>query len=236
MTDHQSQLDWIDSQASSMRELVCQWAHVNSGSFNLGGLNAMLGLLEESFACLGGESRIIDLEPMNSIDWTGQQTLTPLGRALSIRKRPDAPIRVLLCIHYDTVFGAGHPFQQVKQVDDDVLVGPGVADAKGGLVIMLKALEAFERSDMAKQVGWEILLNPDEEVGSAGSLPLLREAAARNHLGMLYEPTLEDGSLAGARRGSGYFTVVVRGRAAHVGRKPQEGRNAINAKIGRAHV
>ncbi len=222
------QLDWIDEQAARMQSLVEQWAHVNSGSYNLGGLNTMHGMLMDEFAVLRGELRSIDLPPAKNIDWAGNESTTPVGDALSIRMRPDAPLRVLLCIHYDTVYSAGHPFQQVTRVDDNTIRGPGVTDAKGGLVILLHALQAFEQSEHASKVGWEVLINPDEEIGSPVSTPLLHEAAKRNHFGMLYEPTLEDGSFAGARRGSGYFTLVVRGRAAHVGRNPDQGRNAIH--------
>lgn len=111
----------------------------------------------------------------------------------------------------------------------EILRGSGGADAKGGIVILLKALEALESSPHAAGLGWEVLLNPDEEIGSPGSLPLLREAAGRNHLGLLFEPCLPDGSLVSARKGSGNFTAVMRGRAAHAGRDPHLGRNAVSA-------
>jgi glutamate carboxypeptidase len=107
------------------------------------------------------------------------------------------------------------------------LSGPGVADAKGGLVVMLTALRALERSSVASKLGWEVALNPDEEIGSPGSSRLLEEAAKRNHFGLVFEPSLPDGSLVGARKGSGNFTVVVRGRAAHAGRDFHLGRSAI---------
>jgi len=78
-------------------------------------------------------------------------------------------VRVLLGIHYDTVYGPDHPFQHVTRVDDNTLQGPGVADAKGGIVVMLMALEALERSPSAREIGWDLFLNPDEELGSPGS-------------------------------------------------------------------
>jgi len=61
-----------------------------------------------------------------------------------------------------------------------VLHGPGVADAKGGLAVMLVALLAFEQSPLRNHVGWQVLINPDEEIGSPGSSPLLVQAAARH--------------------------------------------------------
>lgn len=97
---------------------------------------------------------------------------------------------------------------------------------------MLAALEAFESGPAALKaaLGWTVLLNPDEEIGSPGSAPLLAAEAARHDVGLVFEPSaLPDGTLAGARKGSGNFTVTLRGRAAHAGRNPQDGRNAIVA-------
>jgi glutamate carboxypeptidase len=120
-------------------------------------------------------------------------------------------------------------FKPRSDLDPSTLRGPGVADAKSGIVVMLIALEALERSDVADLIGWEVLINPDEELGSPGSTPLLIQCAKRNHLGFVFEPTLADGSLAGQRKGSGNFTVVVHGRSAHAGREFHLGINAITA-------
>jgi glutamate carboxypeptidase len=127
------------------------------------------------------------------------------------------------------VFGADHPFQACRWIDADTLNGPGVADMKGGIAAMFAALAAVEASPFADRLGWEIVLNSDEEVSSPGSTPLLVAAAGRCHLGLTFEPALPDGTLAGARKGSGNFSAVVTGRAAHAGREPEAGRNALLA-------
>jgi glutamate carboxypeptidase len=109
------------------------------------------------------------------------------------------------------------------------LVGPGVADAKGGLVVMLAALEAFEKSRGGDALGWTVMLNPDEEIGSIGSAPRLRELAEAADVGLIFEPALPDGGLITQRKGSGNFTVVTYGRSAHAGRNIDDGRNAVAA-------
>jgi len=208
------------------------WAEVNSWTHNIEGLNAMLGHLEESFSVLGGDSTIIELPSQEIVVEQGRVAQRPLGKALSIVKRSAAALRVFLSCHYDTVYPPDKHRQVVMCDSENRLYGPGVSDAKGGLVIMLKALEAFESSSRADRLGWEILLNPDEEVGSPGSAPLLLDAARRNHVGLVFEPAFLDGTLVGARKGSGNFTAVFKGRAAHAGREPRAGRNAINAMAG----
>jgi glutamate carboxypeptidase len=163
------------------------------------------------------------------IDPAGHRVETPIADAISIRKRPAAPIKIFLCIHMDTVYGPEHPFQTVRQVDGNTINGPGVADAKGGLCVMLIALEALERSPFADQIGWEVLINSDEEIGSPGSGPLLKQCAQRNQIGLLFEPALPDGALVGERKGSGNFDAIIRGRSAHAGRDFHHGRNAMHA-------
>ena len=155
----------------------------------------------------------------------------PLGAALRQTVRPEAPVQVVLTGHYDTVFAPGGGFQGVVTRPDGALHGPGVADMKGGLSVMLAALQAFEGHPAAVNLGYQVLLSPDEEIGSPGTAPLLAAMAAKSHVGMTYEPAMPDGALAGARKGSGNFHVVVRGRSAHVGRAFDEGRNAVTAAM-----
>ena len=222
-------LRWIDLQHARMVDLVTTWAEINSCSHHLAGLDRCAKVISRAFAALGGEMRWIDLPPREVVDCSGRLIRQGLGRAIHITKRATAPRTALLAIHYDTVYGAEHPFQHCARIDDHTLRGPGVADAKGGLAVMLVALEALERSDLGEHLGWEVLITPDEEVGSPGSTPLFTEAAGRNQIGMVFEPALPDGSLVGARKGSGNFAAVVTGRAAHAGRDPEKGRNAIHA-------
>jgi glutamate carboxypeptidase len=212
-----------------MRERVVRWCEINSGTGNLAGLERIAGELKRDFAVLGGAVCQESLAPVISTDMRGREERVPLGRALRVMKHPEAPLRVFACIHMDTVYPADHPFQAVTQVDDNTLCGPGVADAKGGLAVMLTALEALERSPHARWIGWEVLINPDEEIGSPGSAPLLERAARENHVGLVFEPTLPGGAMADRRRGVGNFTFVVRGRAAHAGRDFASGRSAVVA-------
>jgi glutamate carboxypeptidase len=77
----------------------------------------------------------------------------PHGRHLHLTVRPTAPVQILLTGHMDTVFAADHPFQDTRWLEDGVLNGPGVADMKGGLAVMLAALKAVEQSPSADRLG-----------------------------------------------------------------------------------
>lgn len=201
----------------ALRDLLTRWCNQNSGSENYAGLAAMRALLAAEFGTLPGAT-------VEHLPLTG----TP-AQALRIRVRPAAPHQLLLSGHYDTVYEQKSAFQTCTLLDPDTLRGPGVADMKGGLVVMLAALRAFEQSPAASQLGYEIILGPDEEIGSAGTEPLLTAAAARHRFALVFEPARSNGDLVKSRKGTGIFTLTVHGRAAHAGRDPAAGRNAILA-------
>lgn len=208
---------------------VEDWAAVNSGSRNLKGLAEMAARLADGFSVLPGKIHLLYPEPVETVLPDGRICDTAHGAHLHLAVRPDAPVQILLTGHMDTVFGADHGFQKLQWLEDGVLRGPGVADMKGGLALMLAALKAVEASPLAGRLGYELVINSDEEVGSPSSATLIRQAAQGKVAALTYEPALPDGTLAGARAGSGNFSVIFTGKSAHAGRNPQEGRNAIVA-------
>jgi glutamate carboxypeptidase len=213
-----------------MLDQVLAWAAINSGSRNLGGLERMADLLADAFAALPGVLRLEEPAPVDAVDNAGKSLKLKHGRHLHLTVRPTAPLQLLFTGHMDTVFAPDHPFQQTRWLEDGVLNGPGVADMKGGIAVMLAALKAVERSPAGDRIGYEVVINSDEEVGSLASAPLLAQAAGGKRAALTYEPAaLPDGTLAGARPGSGNFGIIVRGRSAHAGRNPEDGRNALLA-------
>ena len=215
---------------ATMLDQVVEWAAVNSGSRNLPGLDAVSRLLADAFSPLPGVLDLREAAPVEAMAADGSLEPVPHGPNLHLKVRPDAPVQLLLTGHMDTVFGADHPFQAVFWREEGVLGGPGVADMKSGLAVMLAALQAVEASPLAERIGYEVVINSDEEVGSPGSAPLIAEAARGKLAAFTYEPSaLPDGTLAGARPGSGNFSLFVEGRSAHAGRNPEEGRNALVA-------
>ena len=207
------------------------WAAINSGSRNLPGLDAIAGKLADAFGALPGDVDLVQAAPVEAVDAGGKSYEIPHGRNLHLTVRPDAPVQLLLTGHMDTVFGAEHEFQSLSWLEPGkVLNGPGVADMKGGIAVMLAALTAVEKSPLASVLGYEVVINSDEEVGSLGSAALIAEAAQGKRAALTYEPAaLPDGTLAGARPGSGNFAFTIHGRSAHAGRNPEEGRNALVA-------
>src|SRR5688500_12453423 len=107
-------LDAIDAAAPELVATLQRWSEINSGTTNLAGLSAMLAELRTAFAPLGGEMSEVELPLAKTIDSRGDTIESPLGKALVIRKRSDAALRVVLVIHYDTVFAANSSFQRTE--------------------------------------------------------------------------------------------------------------------------
>jgi len=205
------------------------WVAINSGTRNLDGLADVAELLTGDFSVLPGHLTLVEPALVETVTSDGQVQELAHGRHLHLAVRPDAPLQILLTGHMDTVYPADHPFQAGRWLDDGRWNAPGAADMKGGLALMLAALEAVEASPLAARIGYEVLINSDEETGSLSSSALIAGAAQGKAAALTYEPALPDGTLAGARGGTGNFSLVVHGRSAHAGRNPEEGRNAIVA-------
>lgn len=219
----------IDEYIDTTVKTLLRWSSINSGTRNLDGLNAMARELEQQFAPISDQFNALPLPDVEALTDRGEVIQNRHGKMLSFKRRADAPLQVLLLGHMDTVFEQTHAFQQPVWLDNNTLNGPGVADMKGGLLVIYLALKAFELHPLSPKLGWHVAINPDEETGSLASRFLIAEFAQKAHLGLVYEPALADGTLAGDRKGSGNFSLRVRGKSAHAGREFHLGKNAIAA-------
>ena len=221
-------LDRLAEQSDAIVARAIDWCAINSGSRNLAGLEEMAAPLVSAMEAIGPVERL-PLADTQEVAADGTVRSIRTSDALQLRVRPDASIQIVLTGHYDTVYPAETRFREVVTRDDGALHGPGIADMKGGISVMLAALAAFETHPLAGRLGYTALLSPDEETGSLASAPLLAALGASGHVGMTYEPALADGTLVSGRKGSGNFHVRITGRAAHAGRDFASGRNAILA-------
>lgn len=131
---------------------------------------------------------------------------------------------VLILGHHDTVFPIGSLAANPFRVDGDVLRGPGVFDMKAGIVIAIHAVAA-----LADRSAIEMLWTSDEETGSWTSRQLIDERARACGTALVFEPSADGGAVKTARKGTGTFEVIVRGRAAHAGLEPEKGINSLVA-------
>ena len=230
-----------------MLDQVTAWAAVNSGSRNLAGLaddrrparRRLRGAARRRSRCASRR---------RSRRWPRTASLDAVahGRNLHLTVRPEAPVQLLFTGHMDTVFGADHRFQKVFWREDGRARRAGRrrheerhrGDARGA--------RRRSRAAGVPGLGYEVVINSDEEVGSPGSAALIAEAARGKKAALTYEPSaLPDGTLAGARPGSGNFSISIdgpqrpcrpqsRGRPQRRARRGRSGAAAGRGEAGRA--
>lgn len=192
---------------------------IESGSANLPGLVKVADFAQTQLNTLGAKTERIKTSDSDRVMLKG--VLTGQGK-----------LKVMLIAHMDTVYSEGILASQPFKRDGNRLYGPGIADDKGGIAVILHSLEIL------KSLGWNnyaavtVLFNPDEEIGSNGSGVLIQALAAEHDVVLSYEPSpaksvakVEGVLLSSA--GTAIAKMEVKGRASHAGVAPEEGRNAL---------
>ncbi|MEJ2538434.1 MAG: M20 family metallopeptidase [Gemmatimonadota bacterium] len=173
-------------------------------------------LLVEAWADLGYRHRHIP-----GRETSGHVLFIPSART---RHRPIQ----LMVGHLDTVWPVGTLEHMPVRREGGLLRGPGVFDMKGGLVMMIFAVEALQALDVPVSVTPVAFVNSDEEIGSPESRGTVRRLARAAGRALILEPALGPvGKVKTARKGVGHFTVSIQGRAAHAGLEPEAGTSAI---------
>jgi glutamate carboxypeptidase len=200
----------------TLREMVL----IESGSGDVDGLKKMADFTEARLKALGAKT-----ERRKTTSGTGADIV--IGTFTGSGSK-----RLMLIGHMDTVYQKGVLATQPYRVDGNRIYGPGIADDKGGLAVILHALKILGDAGWRDYAKLTVLFNPDEEVGSIGSGELISELADQHDVVLSCEPTgaapaaKHDSLLLGAS-GTATGMMEVRGRASHAGVAPQLGRNAL---------
>lgn len=141
----------------------------------------------------------------------------------------DAPGKpILLLVHLDTVWPEGTLDNTVPfRLTDSTIYGPGALDMKGGILVILEALQGLrQRNEFPNRPIW-MLMTTDEEVASTYSRDLIQEIAPHAGLVIVPEPSGEAEAIKSSRKGIGRYWVRSEGLASHSGNAPEAGINAI---------
>ena len=226
--EDEAALALIETRRDAMISQTIEWAKINTGSWNAEGLQTFAPILQDALSQLDAEVVSHPTKPIEKINDQGEKTYFQSGPVFTVTARPEAPVKIIFTGHYDTVFPPG-TFEEITDIGDGKLNGPGLADMKGGIVVMLEAIKAFEAGPHKSKLGYSIVLSPDEETGNFASAPFIAEAAKDAHIGLTFEPSMESGAMSGARKGSAIYDFIFKGRASHAGRAPEAGRSALLA-------
>ncbi|KQW36127.1 glutamate carboxypeptidase [Rhizobacter sp. Root404] len=193
---------------------------IESGSSDVDGLAKIATLLDDRLKALGFKTERRKATPGVGADIV-VGTLTGSGKR-----------RIVLQAHMDTVYEKGILQSQPYKQDGNKLYGPGIADDKGGIAVILHALQILKDAGWKDYATLTVLFNPDEEIGSRGSGEFISATADQADVVLSFEPTAAKAvakgeSLLLGAAGIAAVTLEVKGRAAHAGAAPDMGRNAI---------
>lgn len=192
---------------------VEQLVNVDTGTGQAPGLKTVGDMLVKRLEALGAKVDRSPAKPSEGDNIVG--TITGNGKT-----------SFLLMIHYDTVFGPGTAEKRPFRTDEKRAYGPGVADAKGGIALILHSLKLLQDEGFKDFGTITVLFNPDEEMGSAGSKQMIGELAAKHDYVFSYEPPDSDAVTVATNGINGVF-IDVKGKSSHAGSAPEEGRNAL---------
>jgi glutamate carboxypeptidase len=199
----------------SLREMVL----IESGSQDAAGLKAMADYTEGRLRALGASTERIKagIGPGEMV----KATFTGTGKK-----------NFMLIAHMDTVYAKGILATEPYRQEGNNLYGPGIADDKGGIAVILHALAILRDGGWKDYARLTVLLNPDEEMGSVGSGEPLAALGAEHDVVLSYEATAAkqvtgvEGVLLAAA-GTARVRMTVKGLASHAGVAPDQGRNAL---------
>jgi glutamate carboxypeptidase len=186
--------------------------NIDSGTDDAGGLARVESFLAGRLKELGADVEVLPAPPA-------------AGRMVVGTFRGKGTADVMLLIHYDTVFGVGEAARRPFRIEGTRAFGPGVADAKGGALVILHAVAmALDRGSKGYRT-LTVLFNPDEEKSSLGSRETIRRLSSQHDYVLIYEPPDGD-RVTVATNGIAYVHLNVKGVASHAGSAPEKGRNA----------
>lgn len=204
---------FLQNKQGEMLQLIEQLVNIDSGSYFKEGIDKVGSILKEKYEELG-----FVVEVKEEKDY---------GNNLVIQHKDAENPKIILVAHMDTVFPKGTVDERPFKIEGTRAFGPGVVDMKSSHVELLYALKALQQAGIKAYENVQIILNSDEEIGSPSSRSLIEENSQGKDYALIMEPARKDGSLVSARRGGGRYTLIVKGKAAHAGIEPQNGRSAI---------
>jgi glutamate carboxypeptidase len=207
----------VQRRSAAYVDLLREIVDIDSGSYSPAGVNRVADAVEERFR--GGGWDVERRRPEAGRD--------RLGDLLVARVTGSGTHRVLLVCHMDTVWPDGTAASRPFRVEGDRGLGPGVSDAKSGLLAGIEAVDALRELAADEFGSVAFVCNPDEEVGSPFSGPVIGELAEASDVAFVLEAGRENGDIVSSRKGLTTIRVELAGRSAHAGVEPERGRHAV---------
>jgi glutamate carboxypeptidase len=204
----------VEANRGAALDLLKEIVNIDSGTGDVSGGSKVEAVLSARLSQLGAEVRT---EPAEASGLPDNLVAVLHGTGKG---------RILIIAHVDTVFPPGTVAARPFSIDQERAHGPGVGDEKAGVVNAFMALKILHDMGYKNFSTITFLLDDSEERGSPGSTKLIKRLAREHDVEFNMEPGDPPDALTVWRKGSASIHIQVKGRAAHAGMAPQDGRNA----------
>ncbi|CAN5830263.1 M20 family metallopeptidase [soil metagenome] len=194
-------LAWLEDRQALMIDELGEYVSIESGSYDIDGVNRAGKALSQAFQDLG-----FAIERIPEAD---------CGDHLLARRTGSGTGHLLALIHLDTVWPAGTLAENPFRVENGQAYGPGVLDMKGGWVVLLNALRALDHQGDAGPGQISVFMTADEELGSPSGRLHIESLARQADWVVVMEPARPGGDLCIERSMVGAVYLDVTGRTAH---------------------
>ncbi|HYV65617.1 MAG TPA: glutamate carboxypeptidase [Myxococcales bacterium] len=218
-------LSIVQEEKPAVLETLRQLVNIESASRDSEGLDRIAELIRGRLVALGGTVEIVEpgADAVRLFD-----TPARIGKAVVARFDGSGGPTVMLLAHMDTVYARGTLARRPFRIEGSRAYGPGVADEKGGVALALHTVAVLGKLGFRGYRKLTVVVNGDEELSTPGARGLITRLASQHDVVLSFEPSpAPRDELALATNGIAAATMTVRGRAAHAGVNPEDGRNAL---------
>lgn len=197
---------YILAQHENQLKLLEKLVNINSGTENIAGIKQVGNILIPLFTQLGFTTQ-----------WIATPPAMHRAGTLVAQHQGHKGKRLLLIGHMDTVFPINSPLQKFIRQGDSA-TGPGVIDDKGGVVVILYALQALYKVHALDDATITVVLTGDEEDSgkpTSISRKALVEAAQNSDIALDFEWAFTNDTATIARRGISNWLIKTQGKEAH---------------------
>ena len=189
--------------------------NIDSGSRCPEGIRKVAEFFKGKFETLGWVVKVHELDEK-------------IGPCLEIYNRESSCYDVLMMGHMDTVFPLGTVAERPYREEGNRAYGPGVYDMKSGCLLAYYLCREMEKEGLLLDSSIQLAFNPDEEIGSIYSRPVLEEMIKKSRYALVMEGGRTNGNMVNQRKGIGKYVVEFFGKAVHAGVEPENGASSIH--------
>jgi len=170
---------YLRSHLQSTKETLRNFVNMNTHVYNIENVNKLGSMISRRLKHLGFDEHV-----HRQLD---------VGDIRFFKNHPEKEHDVLIISHLDTHYGPNDLISYYE--DDDRIFGSGIAESKGGLAVMLSALQALRFAKRLRKVKCAVLLTTDDSLGGRFSKRIVQQYSKKSKYVVGLKSASKDGGI-----------------------------------------